>query len=346
MRNRGLNQVLTAAVEIAKVENTKNQVELLEALNSYKQEQAEMVDSLRSEMLAVFTNFHQNQQEFIKEDHTGPQGDIGPQGQQGIQGPVGPMGPDGPQGQQGKRGQAFLFEHFTETQLDALKIKGDQGEIGPQGLRGLQGIQGIEGPKGQRGLRGYKGAQGSKGEQGLTGEQGIQGETGIQGSQGEIGPEGQQGRQGPIGLQGERGEKGDPFSFEDLREESINIIKELMVNEERGLDSVTKEELESFRKEFDKRISAMTSRIGILASSSGSGEVNLKYLDDVDTSALANETVLQYDSTAKKFIFKAQGNVVANAFQEASVVVDAGNVEDVVVEVDGETTTVQQPSDW
>ena len=342
MRNRGLNQVLTAAVEIAKVENTKNQVELLEALNSYKQEQAEMVDSLRSEMLAVFTNFHQNQQEFIKEDHTGPQGDIGPQGQQGIQGPVGPIGPDGPQGQQGKRGQAFLFEHFTETQLDALKIKGDQGEIGPQGLRGLQGIQGIEGPKGQRGLRGYKGAQGSKGEQGLTGEQGIQGETGIQGPEGSIGPEGQQGRQGPIGLQGEKGEKGDPFSFEDLREESINIIKELMVNEERGLDSVTKEELESFRKEFDKRISAMTSRIGILASSSGSGEVNLKYLDDVDTSGISNGKVLQYDSSSKKFVFKTESQGVTNAFQDPELVLDAGDIES--IEVDGEV--VQQPSDW
>lgn len=342
MRNRGLNQVLTAAVELTKVENAKNQVEVLEALNSYKKEQAETVDSLRSEMLAVFANFHQNQQEFIKEDHTGPQGDIGPQGQQGIQGPIGPVGSVGsvgPQGEKGEKGQSFLFEHFTETQLDALKIKGDQGELGPQGLRGLQGTQGIEGPKGQQGLRGYKGAQGSTGEQGLRGEQGIQGETGIQG---DIGPEGQQGRQGPIGLHGERGEKGDPFSFEDLREESINIIKELMVNEEIESNPVTKEELEIFRKELDRRINAMTNRIGIIASNSGSGEVNLKYLDDVDTSGISNGKVLQYDSSSKKFVFKTETQGVTNAFQDPELVLDAGDIE--AVEVDGEI--VQQPSDW
>ena len=89
---------------------------------------------------------------------TGPQGERGfkghegvrgPQGKQGLTGPQGKQGIQGPQGVQGvkgSKGNPFVFEDFTQAQLNALK--GETGEQGPQGPQGIQGEQGLKGESG------------------------------------------------------------------------------------------------------------------------------------------------------------------------------------------------------
>lgn len=121
-------------------------------------------------------------------------------------------------GLKGDKGDAFVYENFTEEQLEKLRgpqgIQGEQGprgEIGPQGERG---VQGEAGSKGERGETGPQGQKGDTGEAGPIGPMGPQGETGPQGIQGVPGPEGPTGPQGPIGPEGPagpKGEQGAPF---------------------------------------------------------------------------------------------------------------------------------------
>ena len=118
-------------------------------------------------------------------------------------------------GLKGDKGDAFVYENFTEEQLEKLKgPKGDPGEkgetgltgpVGPQGERGLQGPQGEVGPQGQKGDTGEQGPIGPMGPQGEMGPQGIQGVAGP------IGPTGPQGPMGPEGPVGPKGEQGAPF---------------------------------------------------------------------------------------------------------------------------------------
>lgn len=104
---------------------------------------------------------------------TGP---AGPQGERGLQGEVGPkgdtgeQGPMGPQGLQGPKGDAFVYEDFTEEQLQALQ--GPKGDVGPKGDQGEQGPAGPQGPKGETGLTGPEGPQGLTGPQGQKGADG------------------------------------------------------------------------------------------------------------------------------------------------------------------------------
>ena len=123
-------------------------------------------------------------------------------------------------GLKGDKGDAFVYENFTEEQLEKLKgpqgVQGEQGprgEIGPQGERG---IQGIEGPRGERGETGPQGQKGDTGEPGSIGPMGPQGEMGPQGIQGVPGPMGATGPQGPMGPEGPvgpKGEQGAPFKI-------------------------------------------------------------------------------------------------------------------------------------
>ncbi len=63
-----------------------------------------------------------------------------PRGIQGIQ------GPKGEQGIQGEKGEPFVYEDFTEEQLEVLRgPQGIQGETGPQGEQGIQGEKGDTG---------------------------------------------------------------------------------------------------------------------------------------------------------------------------------------------------------
>jgi hypothetical protein len=246
----------------------------------------------------------------------GEQGPIGPQGLQGEQGPQGEVGPQGPQGEKGEVGP-----------------QGPQGERGPQGEIGPQGLKGNKGDKGDRGEKGDTGPQGSQGEigprgvpgkdgrDGLDGKAGKDGKQGPKGDKGDIGPIGPQGPEGPQGPQGVPGKDGD-----------TKPIEEKFTKYTKTLD-------DSFA-EYRTRLNALISKS--LASdawkSTGSGEVNLRYLDDVDRSTIQDGYYLKYDATSKKFVFAqlsgggsevdtldtvtTRGNTTNNGIEVANVVAD------------------------
>lgn len=106
---------------------------------------------------------------------------------------------------------------------------------------------------------------------------------------------------------------------EDIKEESISLIKA-------ASDSITKEEsiksdsipenyVNLFKEpnvpKVDPNIKAIQNRVKLLEqwltkislTGPGSGEVNFKYLDDVDTSSQANNTFLTYDPITNNYVF-------------------------------------------
>ena len=179
----------------------------------------------------------------------GEQGEVGLQGEQGVQGEQGPQGIQGKRGPKGERG-----------------LLGEQGEIGPQGPIGATGPQGPigeTGPQGEQGLQGEKGEQGDVGPQGPKGEQGEKGDQGPQGPMGAQGPAGEQGVQGE---RGEQGEKGDPGSDADVTE--------------------LEAKLNTTVEQINRRINQIAMSAG--GGSGGSGEVWLKYLDDVDVNSVGS----------------------------------------------------------
>ena len=152
-------------------------------------------------------------------------GPEGPEGPQGPQGEIGPVGEQGPAGPTGPKGDPFLYEDFTQPQLDALKgEKGDTGEPGIKGDTGPKGDKGVPGDKGADGKSAYQLAteagfvgteatwreslKGDKGDKGDAGAKGATGDTGLQGPKGDTGPQGPQGLKGDTGEQGERGLQG------------------------------------------------------------------------------------------------------------------------------------------
>lgn len=65
----------------------------------------------------------------------GIQGPKGETGSQGLKGEKGDTGPQGIQGIQGEKGNSFVYEDFTQEQLENLKgPKGDTGEKGDSGV--------------------------------------------------------------------------------------------------------------------------------------------------------------------------------------------------------------------
>jgi hypothetical protein len=73
-------------------------------------------------------------------------------------------------------------------------------------------------------------------------------------------------------------------------------------DDDSGISANVRAELAAIRKataEFKQVANKLVSGAG----SHGGGEVNLKYLDDVDTSALADGAVLRWDAAKKKFTF-------------------------------------------
>ena len=136
--------------------------------------------------------------------------------------------------------------------------------------------------------------RGPTGKQGPRGEVGLQGLTGIKGERGDLG---EQGPAGPIGLQGLKGDKGDKGDTgpQGLRG-PVGPMADI---------APLKKEVEQFIDNAEKRMSriAFSAAMG-LGRSPGSGEVNLKKLDDVDYSSLRTATngqVLVYNSTTGKW---------------------------------------------
>lgn len=123
----------------------------------------------------------------------------GDTGKTGPEGPIGPQGPQGNDGATGPKGDPFIYEDFTQEQLESLKgPKGDTGEKGDQGLKGNDGVNAtitnvtasIDNNTGTPSVivsmggtssartfnfdfKNLKGSKGDMGEKGLKGDNGI-----------------------------------------------------------------------------------------------------------------------------------------------------------------------------
>lgn len=171
----------------------------------------------------------------------------------------------------------------------------------------------LRGPSGKRGPKGGKGDIGPRGFRGDLGEAGPAGPIGV------VGPKGNNGDKGDKGDVGPRGPVGPMADITPLRKE-----------------------VEQFIEGAEKRISriAFSAAMG-LGRNSGSGEVNLKKLDDVDYSSLrgaSNGQALIYNSATGKW---QAGTVSSGSGNTAPVVVTKsilGNLNEtdlVVVNVSG-----------
>jgi hypothetical protein len=226
----------------------------------------------------------------------GDTGDAGPQGIPGIQGEPGEKGPVGPKGVKGDHGDPGI-----------TGARGEQGVQGDPGIRGLQGSQGIQGEVGPQGIQGETGPKGDKGDKGLDGidgaagidgkdgvdgaagidgkdgVDGVNGKNGVAGKDGVDGVDGKDGKDGEPGETGAQGEKGDPGS-------DANVAP-----------------LEKKFQELSKTVDTKLSKIAynaVTGTSAGSGEVNLRNLDDVDYNSVSSPTnghVLVYNSTLSKW---------------------------------------------
>jgi len=136
--------------------------------------------------------------------------------------------------------------------------------------------------------------RGPAGKQGLRGEIGPQGLTGLKGDKGDLGEQGPAGLMGLRGPKGEKGDKGQPGERGPMG--PAGPAADI---------SPLEKKLDQFIEAAEKRISriAFSAAMG-MGRSPGSGEVNLKKLDDVDYSSLrsaANGQVLIYNSSTGKW---------------------------------------------
>ena len=241
----------------------------------------ELVNKLRRELASKFDNIQ------LVEGVDGPQGPTGRQGDRGERGFIGGTGArgergipglTGEEGATGERGiQGLTGEQGIQGATGEQGIQGATGEQGEPGEKGDQGIQGAEGPMGLRGERGLTGDAGINGKNGIDGKAGINGKNGIEGKAGINGKNGIDGKAGP------RGDKGDPGS-------DANVAPL-----EKKFDQLT--------KTVDTKLSkiAYTAAMG---TSAGSGEVNLRNLDDVDYNSVSSPTdghSLVYNGTLGKW---------------------------------------------
>ena len=282
-------------------------------------------DSIINDALSVATSIAYTKKEIakLKEElqsqvvEQGPAGPVGPrgtigakgepgaQGSKGDKGDVGPRGPVGDTGPQGPKGDTG-----DVGEVGPQGSQGEQGSVGPQGAQGERGLQGEQGPKGDKGDKGDKGESGKNGVDGRNGSQGAMGPagaTGPQGIQGERGPKGEPGKVGPQGIQGGRGPQGEsgPQGVQGLPGKD-------------GRDGDTKpieQQFTKFTKTLNDNFAEYRTKLNALISKSlasdawkatGSGEVNLRYLDDVDRNSIQDGYVLSYNSTTKKFTFVEQ----------------------------------------
>lgn len=300
--NTLLDDPLTDALKIATaIAYTKKQVDKL------KDEISELREEKRNQKLLV---------EYVQ-GPPGAKGEVGPRGFIGPQGPEGDIGPQGPKGDTGEKGDR------GEPGLPGpIGLRGPQGEQGPKGDKGDTGDKGDKGEVGDVGPQGPKGDKGDKGDKGEDGKNGLDGRDGAQGAmgpagpagakgaqglQGERGPKGETGRVGPAGVQGPPGPKGEPgpqglqgLPGKDGKDGDVKPIEQKFTTYTKKLD-------ENFA-EYRNRLNALISKS--LANdawkATGSGEVNLRYLDDVDRSSIQNGYVLSYNSTTQKFTFVEQ----------------------------------------
>ena len=229
----------------------------------------------------------------------GPIGPVGASGERGLKGDTGERGEKGDVGPQGNLGQ---------TGPRGLKgDKGDKGEVGPQGIQGERGLQGLKGDKGDDGKNGLDGRDGETGamgpvgpagEQGLQGERGPKGDVGAKGERGESGKDGQQGPTGPRGEIGPQGIQG--VAGKDGKDGDVKPVEEKF----KKFQDVLEKDLQQYKNRINASVSKAMATDAWKAT--GSGEVNLRYLDDVDRDSITDGYVLSYDEASKKFVFVEQ----------------------------------------
>ena len=319
--NTLLDDPLTDALKIATaIAYTKKQVDKL------KDEISELREQKRNQKLLV---------EYVQgppgaKGEVGPRGFIGPQGPEGD---IGPQGPKGDTGEKGDRGESGLPGPIgLRGPQGEQGPKGDKGDTGDKGDKGEVGDVGPQGPKGDKGDKGDKGEDGKNGLDGRDGEAGAMGPAGpvgprgAQGLQGERGPKGETGRVGPAGVQGPPGPKGEPgpqglqgLPGKDGKDADIKPIEQKFTTYTKKLD-------DNFA-EYRNRLNALVSKS--LANdawkATGSGEVNLRYLDDVDRSSIQNGYVLSYNSTTQKFTFVEQTGGGGGSSSTPIAILDEGS---------------------
>jgi hypothetical protein len=317
--NELFNDALSVATSVA---YTKKEISKLK----------EEIDSLKEERIVEYVEGPQGKE--------GPRGFMGPKGDRGEKGDRGDTGPHGEKGDKGNTGDRGERGETGEQGIQGLQgeqgpqgERGDTGERGPQGEQGLQGIQGEKGdrgasgpmgpvgPKGDTGERGERGPQGKQGPVGSKGDKGDRGDQGLAGKQGSKGERGEKGDKGDSGPQGEKGDKGDPGKDPDFTaiQEEVNKFKEV---------------LQKDVSDYKVRVNQVISK-GFGGSSSGGGEVNLRFLDDVDTTNLANNRYLRFNSANNKFEFVAvsPGGGGASDFSELSGFLDENQIDDQTINV-------------
>ena len=261
--------------------------------------------------------------EVIVEQVPGPVGPRGALGATGTQGPKGDKGDKGDVGERGEKGDVGQQGEIGPEGLAGIKgdkgDKGEQGQVGPQGEQGIQGVAGERGEKGEKGDRGADGKNGLDGRDGKTGavgpagpigETGLQGGQGLKGDKGDRGRDGQQGIQGSVGPRGEVGPQGiQGIPGKDGKDGDIKPVEEKF---QKFIDNVQRD-VNAFKTKVNAVIIKSGGQHG---GSSGSGEVNLRYLDDIDRNSIADGYVLSYDNASSKFVFVAQtgGGSTIDAF--------------------------------
>jgi hypothetical protein len=140
------------------------------------------------------------------------------------------------------------------------------------------------GPAGEQGLQGERGPKGDRGERGQDGQQGIQGP---------VGPAGPKGDTGPQGLQGVAGKDGKDGDIKPVEEKFQKFIENVQ------------KDVSAFKSKVNAAI--LKGGPNDAWKATGSGEVNLRYLDDVDRDSIADGYVLSYDEASKKFVFVEGG---------------------------------------
>ena len=240
----------------------------------------------------------------------------------GEQGPVGPVGARGERGDKGEQGPTGDTGATGEIGLEGPRgvkgDKGDKGDTGQQGERGERGEQGVPGQRGQRGERGEQGTSGVDGASGRDGRNGAKGETGETGPQGVPGRDGKNGKNGKDGTQGLKGDKGDKGDSGEKGDKG-----------DPGSDANTKELEKKFNtltENVDKRFSRFAYSAATGVKHSGSGEVLLHRLDDVDYASVktpSNGQSLVWNSSTSKW--NASSDVSLGTITVSGAIVPSGN---------------------
>lgn len=230
----------------------------------------------------------------------GPKGDKGDPGQT-----IGVMGPQGRGVKNLLVMDGRLVCEFSDNTFTDLGETVDYKIVAPTGPEGPQGEAGEKGETGDRGERGVPGLPGTDGVDGEHGAQGEKGDRGAPGEKGEPGDRGEKGDTG-VGLQGLKGEPGELGVQGPPGDFIIGPPGPAGRDGHDGRDANTAPilaQIEHHRKTIQSQIQK------IVLAGSGSGEVRVLNMDDVDRSALGNGKVLSYNAATKKLEFVASGSL-------------------------------------